>query len=447
MIRIVFLTLLVITSSSQVFAGHFRDVDREAPKVAAMKYGERHARWERTQNNRVQLGPRPFFLVDDMDESALKRRLKHCGKGSFRKTAFSIGHRGAPLQFPEHTRESYEAAARMGAGILECDVTFTADKELVCRHSQCDLHTTTNILSTPLADKCSLPFQPALYDAAGNLVRAARARCCTSDITLEEFKTLEGKMDGADPAATSVADYMEATASWRTALYGGRGTLLSHRESIALFKKLGVGMMPELKDARVRMPFNGFSQQDFAQKLVDEYKAAGITPDRVWIQSFNLSDIRYWLANEPVFAEQAVFLDDRYVAGLDHRNPNTWFPSMDDLVGDGVRIIAPPIWMLVEAEDGEIVPSEYARAAKQAGLDIIAWTFERDGPLANGGGWNFQTLNGRNPNPQHPQPGVINNDGDMYNVLDVLARDIGVLGVFSDWPATVTYYANCMGLK
>jgi glycerophosphoryl diester phosphodiesterase len=42
---------------------------------------------------------------------------------------------------------------------------------------------------------------------------------------------------------------------------------------------------------------------------------------------------------------------------------------------------------------------------------------------------------------------AIDNDGDTFTVLDVLARDVGVLGVFSDWPATVTYYANCMGLK
>jgi glycerophosphoryl diester phosphodiesterase len=32
-------------------------------------------------------------------------------------------------------------------------------------------------------------------------------------------------------------------------------------------------------------------------------------------------------------------------------------------------------------------------------------------------------------------------------VLDVLAAtgppDVGVIGVFSDWPATVTFYANC----
>jgi len=33
------------------------------------------------------------------------------------------------------------------------------------------------------------------------------------------------------------------------------------------------------------------------------------------------------------------------------------------------------------------------------------------------------------------------------NVLDVLARGVGILGIFSDWPGTVTYYANRMGLK
>ena len=32
-------------------------------------------------------------------------------------------------------------------------------------------------------------------------------------------------------------------------------------------------------------------------------------------------------------------------------------------------------------------------------------------------------------------------------ISDVLAREVGVQGIFSDWPATVTFYANCMGLK
>jgi len=34
----------------------------------------------------------------------------------------------------------------------------------------------------------------------------------------------------------------------------------------------------------------------------------------------------------------------------------------------------------------------------------------------------------------------------MYLALDVLAKKVGIIGMFSDWPATVTYYANCMGI-
>jgi glycerophosphoryl diester phosphodiesterase len=66
----------------------------------------------------VQLGPRPFFLVEDMSDGPLKRRLQACSARTtvYRSSDFSIGHRGAALQFPEHTRESYEAAVRMGAG-------------------------------------------------------------------------------------------------------------------------------------------------------------------------------------------------------------------------------------------------------------------------------------------------------------------------------------------
>lgn len=38
-------------------------------------------------------------------------------------------------------------------------------------------------------------------------------------------------------------------------------------------------------------------------------------------------------------------------------------------------------------------------------------------------------------------------EGDMLQALDVLAKEVGIIGIFSDWPATVTYCATCMGLK
>ena len=55
----------------------------------------------------IHLGPRPVFLVEDMDEGPLKEKLSQCSGKPVSKRDFSIGHRGAALQFPEHTRESY----------------------------------------------------------------------------------------------------------------------------------------------------------------------------------------------------------------------------------------------------------------------------------------------------------------------------------------------------
>lgn len=37
------------------------------------------------------------------------------------------------------------------------------------------------------------------------------------------------------------------------------------------------------------------------------------------------------------------------------------------------------------------------------------------------------------------------NDGDIITTIHVLAQDVGVLGIFSDWPATTMFYANCLG--
>lgn len=409
--------------------------DQAQLEASAQRFGAvketRHRPPHREIRN-VQVGARPYYLVEDMADSPLKRRLERCSEGPFRKTDFSIGHRGAPLQFPEHTKESYEAAARMGAGILECDVTFTKDRQLVCRHSQCDLHTTTNVLAIPaLAAKCTQPFVPA--NPATNT--PAQAMCCTSDFTLAEVKSLCGKMDAFNPNATTLAQYMNATAPFRTDLYSTCGTILSHAESIDLFDSLGTKFTPELKAPSVPMPFEGdYTQEMYAQQMINEYKAAGISSSRVFPQSFNLNDVLYWIGHEPRFGRQAVFLDDRV------DQPNGGYDravqSLPQIAAQGVKIVAPPMWALLALDGSQrIIPSTYSTKAKSLGLDIIAWSFERSGLLTTGGGYYYQSV-----------ASVINNDGDMYEVLDVLAKRVGIRGMFSDWPATVTYYANCMGL-
>jgi glycerophosphoryl diester phosphodiesterase len=388
----------------------------------------------RANRTTVQLGPRPFFLVDDMRDGPLKSQLRGCAEGPFRPTRFSIGHRGAPLQFPEHTRESYVAAARMGAGIIECDVTFTRDKELVCRHAQDDLATTTNILVTPLAAKCSQPFRPAVFDANGNVTAPATAVCRTSDLTLAEFRTLRGKMDAFNPRARTPQEFMQGTPGWRTDLYAGptTGTLLTHRESIELFKALGVQMTPELKSPVVTMPFDGFTQQDYARKMIDEYVQAGVPPRDVWPQSFNRDDVLFWVKHKPDFGKQAVYLEDaESVAQL---------PTATELAEfkrQGINVWAPAIFALLRVgERNEIRPSQAALDARAAGLDIIAWSLERSGILGSGPvDFYYQTV-----------APAVTRQGDVMTVLDVLARQVGVIGVFSDWPATTTYYASCAGL-
>ncbi|MFC6381192.1 glycerophosphodiester phosphodiesterase family protein [Psychrobacter glacincola] len=384
-------------------------------------------------------GVRPFYLVNDMDESPLKDELLACKGQLPSKTDFSLAHRGAPLQFPEHTYDGYVASAQMGAGILECDVAFTNDGELVCRHAQNDLHTTTNIVATPLADQCSVP---PIIDANGTLTNAADIECRTSDISVTDFKSLTGKMDAVNTQATSISAYMDATAPWRTDLYSQNGEVLTLKEHIALASSLDMKHTPELKEPVVTMPFNGYSLDNYRQQLIDTYKSAGVPASDVYPQSFNLEDIDYWISNEPNYATNAIYLIDdsnETAAGkiFDKNDPTTWKHSLAEIKARGVNTIAPASWLLVTSDgDGKLLPSTYALQAKANGLDIVTWSLERSGPLKNGGGWYYSGLGD-----------AINNDGDIMNVIDVLAQDVGVKGIFSDWPATISYYANCKGLK
>lgn len=398
----------------------------------------------------IQVGARPYYLVEGMDDSPLKSRLMQCRNGPFQRTDFSIAHRGAALQFPEHTRESYKAAARMGAGIVECDVTFTKNGDLVCRHGQNDLHTTTNILLTPLASTCVKPFTPATLDANGKVITPASAECRTSELTLSEFKSLRGKMDAFNPAARTVEEFVGGTADWRTDLYTGRATLMTLRESIELNEKLGVKHTPELKagDAQSIAAVFG-SQEKYAQKFADVLERARVKPRDAWPQSFNVNDVLYWLRHTQ-YGKQAVFLVD-YDAARDNillfnRNGERIEKREDQLRfferlrKAGVRIVAPAMPALLSVDGSRVVPSRFARDLKAMDFDIITWTFERadlrQGASRAGFYFDFD-----------PTGVAIRKDSDMYKVLDVLARQVNVLGVFSDWPATVTYYASCMNLK
>lgn len=370
------------------------------------------------------------MLVSLLPDSPLKTQLGGCDATHLAPSALSISHRGAPLQFAEHTREGYLAAASQGAGAIECDVTFTSDRELVCRHSQCDLHSTTNILDTDLAEQCRIPPD------ANSATPFANAECCTSDITLAEFRSLKGKRDGGDRSASSIEEYLAGSPGWIAGADSNYGELLSHMDSIVLFDSLGVSMVPELKAPQVVMPFEGdYLQVMYASQMLEEYVEAGIDASRVFPQSFSLEDIRLWLQTAPEFGRQAVYLDGRYrddTFNID--DAASWSPSMSELAADGIRYLASPLWMLITLDEQQkIISSEYARAAKMAGLELIAWTIERSGPITSGSNWYYQSIQD-----------AIGSEGDVFRVIDALVKDVGVVGIFSDWPATTGYYAHCV---
>jgi len=145
------------------------------------------------------------------------------------------------------------------------------------------------------------------------------------------------------------------------------------------------------------------------------------------------------LRHAPEFGKQAVYLDS-----IDPTStppvPGQTFAEMQALYKAGGRYFAPPFPALLTVADGKLVASQYARDIKRAGFKIITWTLERSdlrkGASQAGFYYYFD-----------PKGQVIKTDSDVYIALDVLARDVGIVGIFSDWPATVTYYANCTGLK
>jgi glycerophosphoryl diester phosphodiesterase len=125
------------------------------------------------------------------------------------------------------------------------------------------------------------------------------------------------------------------------------------------------------------MPFNGYTQEQFARDIIDDYKKMETDLSRVRPQSFLADDIFYWIKNEPEFGKQAIYLDERVGTREGYQNATASLPSLADA---DVKIVAPAFFALTKLdENNKIVPSEYAIEAKKAGLDIISWSFDRSG--------------------------------------------------------------------
>ena len=177
----------------------------------------------------VQLGPRPYFLIDDMDEGELKRALQRCENDPLEPTEFSIGHRGAGASIP-----------RAHEGVVHRRRAYGRRHHRVRR----DLHAGPQAGLSPRAVRSAHDHEhPRGSGARGEVHAAVRAGrpddghsglgqvLHTSDITLAEFKTLCGKMDAFNPNGTTVAQYMAGTPDFsRRSLFDLRHRAQPRRE-------------------------------------------------------------------------------------------------------------------------------------------------------------------------------------------------------------------------
>lgn len=214
---------------------------------------------------------------------------------------------------------------------------------------------------------------------------------------------------------------------WRTDLYSTCAEPVSHKEYISIIHAANRKYTPELKPYTQHMGMPAYDA--IRQKVMNEYTTFGVSPSIVWLQSFVEEDVIYWTEKGGDFGHQAVFLDNEYSDGTSGGKMDRFA----EIKAKGVKILAPPMQMLVKVEGSGYVPSNYAVQAKAHGFHLITWTLERSGPLASGGGWYYGTSND-----------YTMKDGDMLELTHTLASKVGVLGLFSDWPATTTFYANCM---
>ncbi|RHY46105.1 hypothetical protein DYB30_012828, partial [Aphanomyces astaci] len=88
-------------------------------------------------------------------------------------------------------------------------------------------------------------------------------------------------------------------------------------------------------------------------------------------------------------------------------------------------------------QHGRLVASQIGLQARRAGLDIIGWSLERQGVLANDivdDTWYYQSV----------LP-AIHNEGFALEAMHVFVQELQLVGLFSDWAGTPAYYANCVG--
>jgi glycerophosphoryl diester phosphodiesterase len=180
-----------------------------------------------------------------------------------------IGHRGACGHLPEHTLEAYKLAIEQGADFVEPDLVMTKDGVLIARHEP-NLIETTNIADlVQFADRRQLKAIDGLQQEG----------FFAEDFTLAEIKTLRARQ--AHP--------------YRNQSFNDQFEIPTLLEIIALVQRVEattgqrVGIYPETKHPTY-FDSLGLSLEE---PLIATLMATQFTdPNRVFIQSFEVTNLK-----------------------------------------------------------------------------------------------------------------------------------------------------------
>ncbi|MDY6982226.1 MAG: glycerophosphodiester phosphodiesterase [Pseudomonadota bacterium] len=309
-----------------------------------------------------------------------------------------IAHRGASGYLPEHTLEAKVLAFAQGADYLEQDVVMTADDALVVFHD----------LTLERVTDVAARFPGRARDDGGYYV---------IDFTLDELRELqvgETQYPTRFPAGRS-----------RFAIH----TLQEELELIAgLQRSTGraVGIYPELKSPW----FHHQHGKDLAAATLRVLKEYGYDrrTDAVFVQSFDYAElVRVHDELLPALGMDVklvqLIAENAWQETFARDAEGSWVPYDYDWMRrpEGLRQLAriadgvgPAYAMLVDAEAGSARPNGFAAAARAAGLAVHPYTFRSDALPS----W----------------------AASFEDLLRLFIDDIGVDGVFTDFPDKALYF-------
>lgn len=199
-----------------------------------------------------------------------------------------IGHRGYPGLMPDHTIEGYTLAIESGADFVEPDLVLTKDSILICRHEPM-LSGTTDV-----ADHSEFSTRKSTKNVDG----VSTEDWFASDFTLAEIKTLRAKQPLAE----------------RPQNHNGKYAIPTFQEVIDLVKaksaSMGrtIGVYPETKHPT----FHENLKLRITDKVLALLEKAGMNnaQSAVYLQSFEVSNLKYARSKSSIKIVQLYDADD-----------------------------------------------------------------------------------------------------------------------------------------